>query len=73
MTVDLVTTPADVSGLHRLSPQSIHGVLWLQTHFPASEWGALLQDRACLSADCLNHLLSDAVDAGLLVLQLIAA
>ena len=73
MTVDLVTTPSDVAGLHLLSPQSIHGVLWLQTHFPASEWDALLQDRACFSADCLSHLLSDAVDSGLQVHQLIAA
>ena len=73
MNVGLVTTPADVAGLHRLSPQSIHGVLWLQTHFPASEWDALLQDQACFSADCLDHLLSDAVEAGLLVHQLIAA
>ena len=73
MTVDLVTTPADVAGPHRFSPQSIHGVLWLQTHFPASEWDALIQDQACFSADCLDHLLSDAVDAGLLVHQLIAA
>jgi hypothetical protein len=71
--VDLVTTPADVAGLHHVQPQSIHGVLWLQTHFPASEWDALLQDQACFSADCLDHLLSDAVDAGLLVHQLVAA
>jgi hypothetical protein len=73
MTVDLVTTPADVAGLRCLYPQSIHGVLWLQTHFPASEWDALLQDQACFSADCLDHLLSDALDAGLLVHQLVAA
>ena len=73
MTLDLVTAPADVAGLRRLYPQSIHGVLWLQTHFPASEWDALLQDQACFSADCLDHLLSDAVDAGLLVHQLVAA
>ena len=73
MTLDLVTTPSDVAGHRRLYPQSIHGVLWLQTHFPVSEWDALLQDQACFSADCLDHLLSDAVDAGLLVRQLSAA
>ena len=73
MTLDLVTTPADVAGLRRLYPQSIHGVLWLQTHFPASEWDALLRDQAYFSADCLDHLLSDALDAGLLVHQLVAA
>ena len=71
--MDLVTTHADVAGLRRLYPQSIHGVLWLQSHFPASDWDALLQDQACLSADCLDHLLSDAVDAGLLVHQLVPA
>ena len=73
MTLDLVTTQTDVAGLRRLYPQSIHGVLWLQSHFPASEWDALLQDQACFSADCLDHLLSDALDAGLLVHQLVAA
>ena len=73
MTLDLVTTPADVAGLRRLYPQSIHGVLWLQTHFPASEWDALLQDQACFGGDCLDYLLSDAFEAGLLVHQLIAA
>ena len=72
-TVDLVTTHADVAGLRRLYPQSIHGVLWLQSHFPASDWDALLQDQACFSADCLDHLLSDALDAGLLVHQLVPA
>ena len=72
-TVDLVTTHADVAGLRRLYPQSIHGVLWLQSHFPASDWDALLQDQACFSADCLDHLLSDAVDAGQLVHQLVPA
>ena len=73
MTLDLVMTPADVACLRRLYPQSIHGVLWLQTHFPASEWDALLRDQACFNADCLDHLLSDAVDAGLLVHQRVAA
>ena len=73
MIVDLVTTPADVAGLRRLHPQSIHGVLWLQTHFPASEWDDLLKDKACFGGDCLDHLLSDAVDAGLLVHLPIAA
>ena len=72
-TVDLVTTPADVAGLRRLYPQSINGVLWLQTNFPASEWDALLQDQACFSADCLDHLLSDAVAAGLMIHQFVAA
>ena len=71
--VDLVTTPGDVVGLYRLQAHSIHGVLWLQTHFPVSEWDALLQDQACFSEDCLDNLLSDALKAGLLVHQPVAA
>ena len=71
--VDLVTTPGDVLGLYRLQAQTIHGVLWLQTHFPASEWDALLHDQACFSGDCLDNLLADALKAGLLVNQPVAA
>ena len=71
--VDLVTTPGHVLGLYRLQAQTIHGVLWLQTHFPASEWDALLHDQACFSGDCLYKLLADAQKAGLLVHQPIAA
>ena len=71
--MDLVTTPGDVVGLHRLEAKSIHGVLWLQTHFPASEWDALLHDQACLGGDCLDNLLSDALKAGLLVHQPVVA
>jgi hypothetical protein len=48
-------------------------VLWLQTHFPVSEWNALLQDQACFGGHCLDHLLSDAADAGLLVHLPVAA
>gem|GEM_PF-531680 len=71
--VDLVTTPGEVLGLYRLQAQTIHGVLWLQTHFPASEWDALLHDQACFSGDCLDNLLADALKAGLLVHQPVAA
>ena len=71
--MDLLTTPGEVLGLYRLQAQTIHGVLWLQMHFPASEWDALLHDQACFSGDCLDNLLADALKAGLLVHQPVAA
>ena len=46
---------------------SVHGALWLQTHFPEEEWGALLSGQACFGMDCLSDLLSDARQAGLAV------
>jgi len=48
---------------------SIHGVLWLQTHFPSEEWKTLLGDQACFGSDCINDLLLDAEIAGLQVSQ----
>jgi len=48
---------------------SIHGVLWLQTHFPCEEWETLLGDQSCFGSDCINDLLSDAQVAGLQVFQ----
>ena len=49
--------------------RSIHGALWLQTHFPTEEWETLLGDQACFGSDCITDLLTDAEAAGLQVLQ----
>ena len=67
--LDLITTPCDVAGLHRLSIGSVVGALWLQTHFPCEEWETLLGDQSCFGSDCINDLLSDAQVAGLQVFQ----
>ena len=50
-------------------PGSIHGVLWLQTHFPSTEWDALFEARAVFATDSLECLLDDAGLAGLTVQQ----
>ena len=50
-------------------PGSIHGVLWLQTHFPPTEWDALFESRAVFATDSLECLLDDAGLAGLTVQQ----
>ena len=65
--MDLIATPSDVRGLYRLSSTSIVGTLWLQTHFPESEWELLIGDQASFGPDCLSTLLDDARSAGLAV------
>jgi len=46
-------------------PQSIHGVLWLQTHFEMSHWELLAEGLATLSKTNADELIQDASDAGL--------
>ncbi len=67
--MDLVVTPSDHDALQQLTASSIVGVLWLQTHFPASEWDALFEERAVFASDSLESLLADAGMAGLTVQQ----
>ena len=71
--MDLGTTACDQIGLHRLRVTSVHGALWLQTHFPSSEWDVLLNGQACFGLDCLSQLLDDAEAAGLRVQPPVAA
>ncbi len=51
----------------RLVPLSVHGLLWLQTHFEASDWDAVCSGRARLHTDGVPSLCRDARDAGLKV------
>lgn len=67
--MDLVVSRCDRDALQQLTPGSIHGVLWLQTHFPSSEWDALFEERAVFAPDSLEMLLADAGLAGLTVQQ----
>ena len=69
--LDLITTPCDVAGLHRLSIGSVVGALWLQTHFPSADWDTLLAGKASFSSDCVDSLMADARSAGLNVQQLV--
>ena len=64
MTLDLIASRLD-QGLVQVNPSSVHGVFWLQTHFPAQEWDALLSGQAAFGMDCIDDLVSDAREAGL--------
>ena len=49
----------------RLQPESVHGMLWLQTHFEMSPWELLAEGLATLSQTNADELIQDASDAGL--------
>ena len=51
----------------QLIPQSVHGVLWLQTHFEAKYWEALVSNQVILSKIDSDALSKDAREAGVQV------
>ena len=53
------------NGMTLVSPHSVHGMLWLQTHFTQDDWEALSDGRAALSQESVDELLVDARSAGL--------
>tara|TARA_B100000965_G_scaffold116713_1_gene96414 strand:- start:21 stop:245 length:225 start_codon:yes stop_codon:yes gene_type:complete len=48
-----------------LTPLSIHGMLWLQTHFENSEWEALSENKVLISEIDSHELIKDAKSAGI--------
>jgi len=48
-------------------PQSIHGVLWLQTHFGSEHWDDLTRGAVVLKPHNAASLVIDAEDSGLIV------
>jgi hypothetical protein len=62
--LDLIAKQVE-AGLIQLSPNSVHAVLWLQTHFPKREWDALLNCQAAFEDACFTTLMADARRAGL--------
>lgn len=65
--VDLAVAVVDRDA--RLVPLSVHGLLWLQTHFDASEWESVCSGQARLHTEGLSSLCRDARNAGLQVTQ----
>ena len=48
-----------------LRPESIHGMLWLQTHFENAHWEAIASKKVRLSFEDAKNLLEDAKEASL--------
>ena len=49
----------------QIRPTSIHGMLWLQTHFENSDWEALASESVKIPVSNANMLANDATKAGL--------
>ena len=62
--VDLIAQSSH-KGMLAVSPASVHGMLWLQTHFSKESWEVLACGQAVFSQDCVDELLIDARNAGL--------
>ncbi len=48
-----------------IRPESIHGMLWLQTHFENEHWEAISSNQVRLPISDARILSNDALDAGL--------
>ena len=62
--VDLIAQSSR-QGMLVICPLSIHGMLWLQTHFSKENWETLASGQAVFSQDCVDEMLIDARNAGL--------
>ena len=49
----------------RLVPASVHGILWLQTHFESEHWEPLADGNVIVNSADAETLLHDASAAGL--------
>ncbi len=46
---------------------SVHGILWLQTHFESRHWAALASEQVTLEKSNAKMLAHDAKEAGLII------
>ncbi|WP_269621803.1 hypothetical protein [Prochlorococcus marinus] len=50
-----------------LRVNSVHGMLWLQTHFEDSQWEAIASQQVKLTKNNAKALAADATEAGLIL------
>ncbi len=48
----------------QISPMSIHGMLWLQTHFESKHWDAISNGLVIIPTKDVHMLCADATKAG---------
>ena len=63
--MDISLTNLDNNLNKSLTPRSIHGMLWLQTHFQDIQWEALSEGRVILSEEDAKLLKEDAELTGI--------
>ena len=62
--MDICITNIDNKSNKSLRPLSIHGMLWLQTHFENNQWEALSENKVIISKTDSELLIEDANLAG---------
>ena len=65
--MDICITNIDNESNKSLRPLSIHGMLWLQTHFENDQWEALSHNKVIISEIDSKLLIEDANLAGITV------
>jgi len=63
--MDICLAKVDNRSNQSLVPLSVHGMLWLQTHFEDSEWEALSTNKVIISEADSELLMKDAKSAGI--------
>ena len=63
--MDICLSKVDNKSNKLLTPLSIHGMLWLQTHFENDEWKALSENKVIISEADSHQLIEDAKSAGI--------
>ena len=49
----------------QIQPKSVHGILWLQTHFESNHWESISNGLVIIPSTDAQMLCADAEDAGL--------
>ena len=52
------------NGAH-IEPKSVHGILWLQTHFESDHWESIINGLVTIPSEDATILREDATKAGL--------
>tara|TARA_Y100000589_G_scaffold247582_1_gene235552 strand:- start:70 stop:315 length:246 start_codon:yes stop_codon:yes gene_type:complete len=63
--MDICITNIDNESNKSLKPTSVHGMLWLQTHFENCQWEALAANKVIISESDARFLCKDASLAGI--------
>ena len=62
--MDICLIDIDNKSNKSLYVTSIHGMLWVQTHFDNSQWKALSENSVIISEENSKLLINDAMNAG---------
>jgi len=49
----------------QIEPMSVHGILWLQTHFESNHWDSLINGLVIIPTKDAQMLFQDATQAGI--------